>query len=563
MKNKYLYAVIAVLAVVMVAGLIGWATRPSETEVQATVDAALMKQDLAYQAREKAFKSEVASQLDELKMAYDADMAAREAVIARQSAELSTLKTELAEATGTLDDVKAAQEAQLAEAKARDEGYVLDEVLLGDTVSFNLDQGKLPFLFDGTISFEDDSYDVQERFSVPTGKVYLAYSAIDDEDFAEKPYVILTQRESFVYEYKFTDAVLMSDITNDDPLKITFLGKAIEIVDADANEVVIRTGTKYYLLEGQSVDIDGKTVTLAFVGDNGRVGILVNGESQVLTEYDHETVGGLDVRVEDILVNARSGSATLVVGDDVLVTQKDGDYYLDDEQFRFAISTSNGTLTGLSVIYDERRDSLSDDVKPLALGEEVTFPGEFISLKFDKVLNTDYVSYDVAFEQFDDRLKDETDIVDKPCVVITSTSDKGVSINDFDVQEVYVCVDGKVYYQDRQADWLEDVVANTKLINDDFEMSVNVVGGELQFANTFGELLTIDTDFANEKLGATQDEAEATDVIYNGNNFGSREKDTLLMSGIVLQDPESNADRDRVLFKLPSDQVEVELFIHG
>lgn len=563
MKDKYLYAVIAVLAVLMVASFVGWTLRPSQDEVQQTVDSALAKQEMAYQARETAFKTQIASQIAELAEAHKLVVAEKDAVIQRQSAEISAIKTELAKATGTLDDLKAEQEKQLAEAKARDQGYVLDEVTLGETVSFNLDQGKLPFLVDGTISFKDDNYDVQERFSVPNGTAFVAYSAIDDEDFADKPYLIVTQRPSFVYEYKFSDPVLMSEISDDDPLTIAFLGKTVDIVEASASEVTIRTGTKYYLMEGQTVTIDGKSVTLAFVGDNDRVGIVVDGESAVLTEFDHETVGGLDVRVEDILVNARAGSAALVVGQDVLVTQKDGDYYMDDEEFRFEIESTAGELTGLKVLYDERRDALDDDVKPLALGDEIAFPGGFVALKFDKVVNTDYVGYDIAFEQFDDRLKNDTDIIDKPCVVITSTSDKGLSVNDFDVREAYVCTDGKIYYQDRQADWLEDVVANLKLINDDFEMSVAVSGGDLVFTNTYGETITVDTDFANEKLGATEDEAEATDVIYNANNFGNREKDVLLMSGIVLQSPESNADRDRVLFKLPSDLVEVELFIHG
>ena len=347
----------------------------------------------------------------------------------------------------------------------------------------------------------------------------------------------------------------------DEPLNIKFLGQNVEIVKVTANEVTFRSGTSHYLFEGQSFTVDDKTVTLDFVSENGRVSVTVDGETKVLQEFDHEVIGGLDVRVENILVNSRSGSATLVVGQGVLVTQKNDDNYMDDSQFRFEITTDgSGNLTGLSVIYDEVRETLSDDVKPLALGESLTFPNSFLSVKFDKVLYTDYFTYDVSFKTFNHRLKDGTPI-NVPSVLLRASSDKGIEVASDNVGEIYIDASNNVYYQDNQGDWLQDSTANTQLVNNDFIVTVAVVGGQLQFATAYSETITADTDFVNKQLGPTQRESEPVDVSYNAAQFGTRDKDVLLASGIVLVNPDTNSGNDRVSFKLPSDRVEAELFI--
>jgi hypothetical protein len=554
MDNRYLYGLAAVLAVAVVTLGLLYASAPTQKDVTNAVDAAVTKANLVAQARETAFQTRVASQIEALKTAYQTELTARDTQISALTSQLST-------ATATAAELNAEKEAVTNAALVRDQGYVLDKIYLGDTISFNLDDGKLPFLIDGTISFNEDNYDVQERFSLPTGNVFLGYSVVDDEDFASKPYIIVSDYGTFKYQYLFSDPVKMSEVTNDEPLNIKFLGQNVEIVKVTANEVTFRSGTSHYLFEGQSFTVDDKTVTLDFVSENGRVSVTVDGETKVLQEFDHEVIGGLDVRVENILVNSRSGSATLVVGQGVLVTQKNDDNYMDDSQFRFEITTDgSGNLTGLSVIYDEVRETLSDDVKPLALGESLTFPNSFLSVKFDKVLYTDYFTYDVSFKTFNHRLKDGTPI-NVPSVLLRASSDKGIEVASDNVGEIYIDASNNVYYQDNQGDWLQDSTANTQLVNNDFIVTVAVVGGQLQFATAYSETITADTDFVNKQLGPTQRESEPVDVSYNAAQFGTRDKDVLLASGIVLVNPDTNSGNDRVSFKLPSDRVEAELFI--
>lgn len=556
MDNRYLYGAIAVLFVAVVTLGLLYANAPSKADVKNAVDTAVTQANVASQARETAFQTEVASQIDALKTVYQTEITAR-------NAQIESLQTQLNVATGQVDELTAQEEAATAAAQARENGYVLDKINLGESASFNLDDGKLPFLIDGTISFNDDKYDVQENFSA-TGNVFLGYSGspFDDEDFAANPYLVVSDYGAFTYQYLFTDPVTMSNVSNDQPLRIKFLGRDVEIVKVTSSEVTFRSGTSHYLFEGQSFTVDGKTVTLDFVSENGRVSVTVDGETKTLMEFDHETIGGLDVRVEDILVNSRSGSATLVVGEDVLVTQKNDDEYMDNSQFRFEITTDgSGNLTGLSVIYDEVRESLSDDVKPLALGESLTFPGNFLSVKFDKVLYTDYFQYDVSFKTFNHRLKNGTPI-NVPAVLIKSSSDRGIEVADDNVNEIYVDESNNVYYQDNQGDWLQDTTSNTVLVNNDFKVNVTVNGGgELEFTTAYPETITAATDFVNKQLGGTQRESDPIDVSYNARPFGTRDQDVLLASGVVLLDPDTHSQNDKVSFKLPSDFVEVELFI--
>lgn len=555
MEAKHLYAAFAaIFGVIAIIALVAWTNAPSEADVQATVDyavsQAVAKERTASEAQMSDIKSQYTTYIGDLQTKVDS-----------LSTALESTQSRLATVTSELDTEKKAQEDLAGAVALTESGELIDDLQLGDIVNFNLDDGKVSKLFDGTIKFLDDEYEVQERF-VALGSMYIGYSGNTsyDEHFGAKSYIVLENKEILSYRYEFDDPVLMSDITNNDPLRITFLGEEVEIVNASASEITFRTGKSFFVNEGTSFTFDGKTVQLAFISDNNRASVCVDGECKTVQEYDTETINGVDVRVEDILVNSRAGSATIVLGTDVLNDQKNSTEFSTYDDFNFYIETSSGQLTALVVMYDERSNDLDDDVKPLAVGEEVCFPNKYVCVKYNSLLYTDYRDYTMQFQEFDEELKNGTDVVKSAVLIETSKAD--IEVASENVKELYVAFDGKVYYQDNDGEWLETVTTDVKIVNNDYTLLLDVVSGDVVFIMPTAGTLVVDTNFTNEQFGLMKDEAETTDVIYASNTFGTFEYDLLTISGLVVKDVESNADNDELSFSIPSDVVEAEVLVY-
>jgi len=541
------------LVALMVAGLLlvgGCAQKFTQEEVDSAVAAASVP---------------LQAQVDSL-VGVNADLSADLAV---KDTEIETLKATLTEATQAIadlqvkvDELSAAPTPEEKPVVVQVQSETIDDLYLGSGVSFMVDDGDLDSLFDGEIEFNDEKYDVKEEFRAIAGKSYIGYSAVDDEEFGANPYYVLTDKGALEYSYVFKDAILMSDITDDVPLNIKFLGVDTEIVAVDASKVLFRSGDKFTLREGQTMKYDGKEVTLLFVSENGKVAVSVDGVAANLNEYETKVISGLDVRVEDILINSRDGLVTLVLGDDVIYSQTSNDNYYDNEEFEFRVVSDGGYLKAFIVSYDERRNDLEDDYTPLALGDVLSFPNEFINVEFSKILNTDYVTFEVSFDEFDETLDNGIEIVDKPAVVIESSSKNVIEILDEETSLVYVGFDGKVYYQDANRKWFEADLTDVKLVNDDAEVTLSLDASNYLVFNISGESITIATDFVNEQLGLLEGEAESSDIVYSGKLIGSKKYDYLTSYGIVVPKPKSSAESDEFVFKLPSDRVEVELRVY-
>jgi len=343
-----------------------------------------------------------------------------------------------------------------------------------------------------------------------------------------------------------------------------FLGQKAEIIKADANEITFRSGSAFLLKEGDSTEFDGKTVTLEFVSENKKVTVSVGDDSAVIDEFDSETINGVDVRVEDILINSRSGTATLVLGEDTLIKQKDNDEWLsDDSEFKFYIKTDGQDgLEGLVIAYDEKRDELDDKYPVLGLGDSIVFPNEYLTFLFNKVLYTDYVQFGFEFDGFSEELWNGFEVDKDNCTVVSTDSDNIEVLND-ETDEVYVCSDNTAYYQDNTGDWYETAVTNVALVNDNAKYTLAIGGlGLLRVEHVFDLLIELDADWANERLGAEENDAESGDVILNVTNVGNVDYDILTPYGAVLEDVEDNAGNDQFSLLLPSDRVELEFVVY-
>jgi hypothetical protein len=188
---------------------------------------------------------------------------------------------------------------------------------------------------------------------------------------------------------------------------------------------------------GDSVVVEGKTVTLENVGTSGSIIISVDGKLETITSGGTETVNGIEIVNDETFYesNKEQRSATLVIGKDAQSTFKDGDEFVggdevcrnndpdDPDCWEFDIanlgsglatevpqngdasdiigkgcdsSRCNGTIIGLQNDF-----SINDDTdNPPGEGECIDLPNNYISICFDSltVPNTDYATYTIEFE---------------------------------------------------------------------------------------------------------------------------------------------------------------------
>jgi hypothetical protein len=549
---KWLLGVAAVLVVCVLTLGVLYVKAPTQEDVDAAVKSEV-KSALSTQAQEYAaqLKQAVDKVAADAAAAKQAELAAQKAV---SDAEVARLKAELAKKDDQISSAPAPE--------PKIEGKSIDNLFLGDEVQFTLDDGDVTKFVDKDITFNDDEYKVHEEFAAVNNAAYILYSSVDEEELADKAYLGLTERGAFEYRFVFDDPIEVALIDDNEPLKIDFLGQPMEIVDADGSGVTLRYGQEFLMEEGQKIAFKGHEVILSFVGENNKVTVTVDGVSKVVAEYDTERIGALDVRAEDILVNNRRGVATIVLGDDTIVDQNDGDYWLDnkDSEYKFYVDVSGGFLESLRLVYNEERTSLDDEFKPLAVGQKLAFPNNYVTVLFEKTLNSDYVTFDFQFDDFRETLFDDTDVDKEQCGLI-STSKRDIEIDMEDVSEVFVCDDGKVYFQDTVDDWYEADLSDVLLTNDDTSYELALVGGKLRFVNG-AEYVELDTNWVDEQFGLLDRDAEPSDIMLGTKNLGTKDFDVLTPYGAIIVGVQSEADSDTFSIKLPSDKLEVQLLVY-
>lgn len=549
-KNKWLVGVVVAVVVLALLGL-------GVNSYNTTKDAKLAAEQKLADATKQL--GETNDKLDALSTKVDAT----QKTLADTQKELTTKQEEIAQLNEKLKETET-KPVVVPPVAVSVNGERIDNIYVNDGINFLVDDQDLAKLQDTSIDFNDDTYEIHEEFGTQPGKVVFASSLTEDDKFGAEPHVVV-ERGGLVYSYVFDETVKVADITNDEPLKLNFLGQNIEIVKLDSGKAVLRSGTEVFLMTGQKTTVAGKEITLNVAGSNDNVYVCVAGECKILKLYKSEKVGGLDVRVEEVLSSEDgNGAATLVVGADTVYEQKNADGWYGNDEFKFEIVlvNSNTELKELRVVYDEARTKLNKEFKPLGLGEEVCFPNNFVCVKFDKLQNADYTDVEVSFDDLDVELANGTD-VSLNCVDVKTSQDDAVQIGTNEDNEFYVCSDGQAYFDDVDGDWYAVALSSVTIENEDSVYTLQWNGGHLKFVEPTGGQIVLQTDFANEKLGTTEDESESAELQYNSIGLGDRDYSVLTLYGTVLQEPDSNGDNDEVIFSIPADALEGELLVYN
>ncbi len=102
------------------------------------------------------------------------------------------------------------------------------------------------------------------------------------------------------------------------------------------------------------------------------------------------------------------------------------------------------------------------------------------------------------------------------------------------------------------------------LIAEDTDLEVRITGNE-NITLTIGNIeisLGEDTN-GFIMLGTEEEEAESNDVVVDGKAIGTKENDVMDYYGIIIENPEDNSDEDKVVLKIPSEQVYAKISVLG
>lgn len=433
-------------------------------------------------------------------------------------------------------------------------GEVLDELLIGETVEFVLDDNDLEQLRSGEVRFDGDEYDYEEEI-FSTSDLILASNGLGyDEEFGDAPRLITVDEGAIGYRVVFEDAIPVDEVSFDETLEVPFLGGMLEIVAIDGNEIDFLVGTSLDLVTGEVVETNGVELELLGVSENEKIQLRVDDTIELLDVDDVEMFGDVEVRVVETFYNTQGAQfARVVVGSLVDETQDNNDEYILDENFMFSYVINNANeLEEIKLVFDVKSDEVDDVIPAVVVGDAIVFPNGFFSVTFEEVTDVSYFEYVFSLDDKDA----EDDLVADENVLVVEGETESIVVDGEEVDEVYFTANGDIYFYNDDDEFTLAQDSYVVFENDDYEAEVSYGNNELQVLEESNGLLSFAFDVTNLRLGMTEEDAEGADVTYEGANYGTSEYDVLTADGLVILDVEQNADDDEVVLAVPSDVLE-------
>ena len=478
-----------------------------------------------------------------------------------------------------------------------------DEIRLGQEVDDVLDTSSytdsdIDGLIDSSIEFNDTDYDVHEALTID-GNLEVGISIGDDSEYGSNIYLETEDEGAFNYYYVFDEAFTANPTTSE-PLKLSILGKDIRITSwTDNTKFTLRAGTEAVLGQGESVMVDGKTVTITTIGEN-TVAVNVDGETEFLADDETEEIGssGVEVEIEDILYtdDADSRSVMVFVGTDVSEEVQHGDsmelfgepeeeadaewvWYVDKED-NGTVASSGNNMPVIGATHNQEWNDADDEM--IGVGGRINLPNDYGYVELTGTTDVEYATYTLTF----DESFDTADESNKPVIKLTSSlDDEGFRINSVDTDTVYIrsgSASQVAYwtYIDSDNDAVDidisDVTGEETLVDIKFgdtlwnvgtSSTANVTTGVFieMDGTTFGNI-TIDVTQAIDAegfLGTSKATAETAELDVNGTDIGTEDDDQRSKYGAIFMNPDSNGDNDKVEFMVPDEQVEATVTLAG
>jgi hypothetical protein len=488
------------------------------------------------------------------------------------------------------------------------------EVDFNDTTAFgkDIDDEKISTLLDSKVDWGDKSYDVRELINFTTGaEVSTSGNTTGLKELGGDPYLTFSAG-SVSYLYKFDDAFNESDTSSQNlststPLEFGFLGKDIEITDISTTEntITIKLSDDYPFREGESQTVNGDTFT---------VGSIFETSVEV-------TFGDNTVKVDTIGYNSNNPDLSKVIlniGSKVTDTVSDGevfelfeDYDPDnDAPWEWEIDTKGGNMIRhlgitLRLAADDLDITDSDaNPDPIAVGESLVLPNDYIAISFDSTTDTSYCKMTIENKEDYDLNTSASggSNGDNSNVFIFSGSENNCfAIGGTDTDRVYakgnnnnVTHQWDLWYDDSEGikknytggstfniDW-DDTIMAVSFVNDT-GYGAGGTSGSGQYIKiardsnadtTKTQHIFLNVTSGFEEFGTTDDyDSGKYEVFYAADNttstpsvdFSGRDYRVIDIYGVIIGDEGSNVeddlDADRVVISVPNNRAQAVVSI--
>lgn len=498
-----------------------------------------------------------------------------------------------------------------------------EEIMLGYQLNSEfdteLDDSDIETLKDSTFEFDDETISYREIIKVGNDMTVETSLTASEDDYKDEPYIEI-ERGALGYYFVFDENIDLSNVDNDEPLEINFLGKNLKIIEVDNDEIEVETGEKKFVGVDESVQVEDKTLTVSEIYEDNII-VNVDGTMAYLDEGETDDVNGLWIRVEDIYYSDTRDERTvkLIVSEEKIhKTYKDGDEYIgqdeDDPEWvwdldNLLVDNLNGdTIAGqgptLGIVNDFVKDDYKDD--PIKNGEQYNFPNDFAAVEFTRVEVDEFT--EINFESEDSLDLEDVGLgTSETGLVLTSQEDDGIVLNgNIKTDKVYLTdyINNSngginetlgIFYKDENTKDIEvafriDVSNGTTgefgylnfddtrdndlklgyeaiLIDDNlyFKLKVLQENNDLNTNNDVVSVWSFNDNFELDRLGDEKDKDEDWELVYGqvGDwfNIGEEEEDLLTEYGMIIRDPSSNGNNDRVSLEIPADLQKVKVTI--
>lgn len=484
-------------------------------------------------------------------------------------------------------------------------GAESDDVPLNTAVNATLTKSSykdndIAGFIDTTIDWNDEDLDVFEELVITSDLVVLTSSfSVTQEELGDNVVLGTLDEDAIGYNYVIDDndldVTLVGEGNDEDTIEVTILGRSIEITNVDnqsvlADQITIKEGFETALKTGESIEIEGKTLTVTGIGQDS-VAFDVGGQTDIVekangAEEIKDT--GIKVDVTAILYNddVESRQVFITVGTDITKTVKTGEPMVifgevddeDDAQWVWYVDTSADTQLTVGARYNQKYDE--EDEPVIAVGESLSLPNDYAAIELTELTETTYGTYEMTFVDTDVDENStggalsgaEWENLDVLQINALGGNDDGfLMVGGDETDTIYLSKAKGLLYKNDDSDIVQSSVNTTTLQFDDSTYTVlfnaSALAGELVI-DELGQNIKIDLDAdlgaGYKTLGsAVVGEATSAELMIGATSIGTRDFDVMTSVGVVFEDPENNGDSDKIVMRVPTDDVLATVTIKG
>ncbi|MGC9310260.1 MAG: S-layer protein [Candidatus Aenigmatarchaeota archaeon] len=484
------------------------------------------------------------------------------------------------------------------------------ELALNEAMSTfgTLKDNKLAGFQDTKIRWNSKDVDIEEQLLVTGVDIVTSDS---DKDLGSGVFLGTgsSNYQSFRYSYVISDSdfdYTLVNTTSSKRLDIKFLGRNFQITrvtNGTTDKVTYKFGVDDVLGVGDTKEVDGVTVKINSIGQTS-ASISIGSDTQIISSGEEYDFGDMVVKVNAILYtdDVDSRQVDISVGSDISKEVSDGESMEvfgepDDEtdaNWVWYIDADDGDTGKLTIgaQFNQKLLDHKDDLK--AVGEALALPDEYAKVYISSLTTDDYAEITGEFDNFVDIDLNETGgttgvVTDKDAFVLTSDqTETGFRVNVSgtmtETKEVYIVEiatnqtigafknsDNKVqiFYTGDATNQTNVISNELQIYYQDTALDVNLTDNPAALNFTIVEgvegdgLIVWDINLKDEKLGTTQGQAAAAELTIGGTNRGTVEEDYRTHYGMIIRDPDSNGDSDKIAFAVPSEQVKANVVVEG